>query len=364
MSATAQETQDKASALQIITTKLASFDALEQRIPGLKHTYGGVVFDVTTAKGMAAAKAARAAVREPRFECETFRKELKAPILELGRQVDSRAKEITTALEAIEDPIHEQITNEEARKEREREAKIKAEQERTEGIQRRIDAIRAWPINAAGKPSVLVAQMLLDANSYTIGEEFAEFVPMATQAITASRAALVGIHAERLAHEAEQAKLEADRKELEALRAQAAEREAADKARRDAEEKEAKDRRDAEAALQAAQLKAEKAEQDRLLAERQAELDRQALAQLEQQRLTREANEAEQRRLAQERAELARQQEAQRLKDEQAEAVRAEQARIASVTRPTDDELVAVLAAHYRVPTAKVVEWLPIAVQA
>jgi hypothetical protein len=40
------------------------------------------------------------------------------------------------------------------------------------------------------------------------------------------------------------------------------------------------------------------------------------------------------------------------------ERERAEQARIAAVKRPSDAEIIAVLAKHYRVPASKVSEWL------
>ena len=129
----------------------------------------------------------------------------------------------------------------------EKERKIQAEIARVAEIQRRIDGIRNWPINAANQPSMLVGQMLSQAQAYRIEPEvFEEHAEAATAVLAASTAALAGILQQRKDAEAEQDRIKAEREELAKLRAEQAERdrlaaearakqEAEDKAKRDAE---------------------------------------------------------------------------------------------------------------------------------
>ena len=77
-----------------VQNAVAEFDKVAAGLAELKGKYAGVVFDVTTTKGMDEAKAARAAIREPRYEIERVRKAAKAPILKLGKELDDRAKAI------------------------------------------------------------------------------------------------------------------------------------------------------------------------------------------------------------------------------------------------------------------------------
>lgn len=328
------------TAIVEVQSAVAEFDKVAAGLEVLKETYAGVVYDVRTSKGMDEAKAARAAIREPRYEIERVRKAAKAPILKLGKELDARAKEITEQILAIESPIDEQIKNEEARKEREKQAKIEAEQRRVSGIQARIDAIRNWPSNAAGKPASLVEQQLRNATDYVIGEEFEEFADAARSVLEASTAALKGILAERVAHEAEQERITAEREELARLRAEQEKREAAERERLAEEERKAKAEREAEAAKIAAELAAER----KRIAEEEA--------------AAKAARDAEAAKLAAERAEFERQQaEARRIKEEEERAER-ERARLAAIKKPTDKELINVLAQHYNVPASKVVEWI------
>lgn len=139
-----------------------------------------------------------------------------------------------------------------ARIEAEKQARIDAEIARGAEIQRLIDGIRNWPVNAAGKPSALVNQMLQSATDYRIEDEvFQERTEDAKTILIASTAALQGIYQERLTHEAAQLKLEEDRKELVRLKAEEAERQ---KIAREAQAKadaDAQVKRDAEAKIQA-----------------------------------------------------------------------------------------------------------------
>lgn len=110
---------------------IAHYSAYQKSLNTLRDKYQGVIYDVATTEGMDEAKKAREAIRKPRYELEHLRKKLKAPALEYSKRIDSEAKSIREQLEAIENPIHEQIVFEEKRAEREeseRQAKILEQQ--------------------------------------------------------------------------------------------------------------------------------------------------------------------------------------------------------------------------------------------
>jgi hypothetical protein len=302
--------------LEAVTTQVAKFDAVAAGIKALQEKYTGVIYPVTTAQGMAEAKAARAAIREPRYEVERIRKAAKAPILALGKSLDDRAKRITAALEAIEAPIDQQIKAEEDRKEAERQARVNAELARVAGHQERIAEIRGAVTAAATCTAQEILYHIEDVEKLPADESFEEFQQQAVDAKDATLARLREMHGAAVQREAEAARIEAERKELEQLRAE--------------QERLAKAERE--------RLAAERAEQEKALAE--------------QRRQQEEAAAAERERIAQERAALAAEQERQRQQRE------AEEAAKRAANRPTDDEIVSVLAAHFKVKPAAVRTWL------
>lgn len=337
--------------LVAVQNAVEEFDKVAAGIAALKEQYAGVVFDVKTTKGMDEAKAARAAIREPRYEIERVRKAAKAPILELGKKLDSRAKEITSEILAIEEPIDEQIKNEEARKEAEKQAKIAAEQKRVADLQERVAELRGNQMLSAASNPDLIAEHIEDLEKLVVDESFQEFQGQAAEAKAVGLQRLKDLHLAAVARVAEEARIKAEREELARLRAEQAEREAAERARLAEEERKARAERDAEAARQAAELKAAREKQ-----EAEAAAERKRIA--EEEAAARAAREAEARTLAEARAQFEREQaEARRIKEEE-ERVKREAARLASIKKPPDAELLGVLASHYSVPQAKVVEWL------
>jgi hypothetical protein len=273
------------TAIVEVQTAVAEFDKVAAGIAVLKEKYGSVVYDVGISKGMEAAKEARAAIREPRYEIERVRKDAKAPILKLGKELDGRAKQITDELLAIESPIDEQIKSEEARKEREKQAKIEAELKRVADLQERVAELRGNKMLSSLSPPELIAEHISDLERLEVDGSFQEYEQQAIEAKASGLSRLRDMHAAAVARVAEQERIKAERAELEKLRAE-------------------QKKRDAEDA-----------------------------------------------RLANERAELERRQAA------LAEASKPKP-RKSKATRPTDQEIIAVLALHYRVHESKVVEWL------
>lgn len=247
-------------------------------------------FDVSTNKGMALAKEARAEIRGYRVALETLRKEIKAPALERCRLIDDEAKRITAELLKIEDPIDAVIKAEEKRKEEEKAAKLRQEAARVAAIAARISEIRNRVGTVANQPAATIRAALEQVNNLNwVPRDFEEFLPDALQALDETRAALTTLLLERLAHEeeqdrlqaereAEQARLQAEREELERLRAaEAAHR--AEQARIAEEARQAREAEDARLTAQRAEMERQSAElavRQRALEE--AERQRQAQA--------------------------------------------------------------------------------------
>jgi len=326
--------------LQVVQRAIEQIDKVSAGLGALQKDFGGVVYEVTTKEGMESAKSARLTIRGPRYEVERIRKEAKAPILALGKKLDTEAARITNALLAIEEPIDQQIKAEEDRKEREKQAAIEAEMRRVADLQERVAELRGNRTLSASSGSALLAEHISDLDALPVDESFQEFQEQAAEAKTAGLLWLRNLHTSAVSHEAEQARIKAEREELAKLRAAEEQRQAEERARLAEEERIAREARRAEEA----RVAAERHRQD------------------EERRKQREADEAEARkereRLAAERAEFQRQQEEARRQREAEERERAEQARLANMKRPEDSELVGMIAKHYRVPDSKVIEWL------
>lgn len=330
-----------------VTKAVEEFDRVAAGLKALQEQYGNVVYDVTTTKGMGDAKAARAAIREPRYEVEKIRKAAKAPILSLGKKLDSEAARITRELEALEEPIDRQIKAEEDRKEQEKQAKIEAEMKRVADLQERVAELRGNQMLSAQNDPELIAGHISDLEKIAVDDSFQEFRPQAEDAKVAGLSRLRQLHAAAVAHKAEQERIRLEREELVRLRAEQEKRDAAERAQiAEEQRKQAEELRKQQEALAA-----ERREQERKLAEERARL-------AEEERNAREAREAEERRLAAQRAELQRQQEEARRAREAEERARTEQARLAAMKPPTAKEIVGTLATHYRVPEEKATEWL------
>lgn len=295
--------------------EVAAFDKIAAGIASIAKAHPkDLVIDVTTTAGMRSAIAARAAWREPRIAVEKARKAAKAPVLDLGKQIDSFAAGLESQLREGEDNYDRQIKAEEARKEVEKAAKAEAERRRVALIQDRIaNDITGAVRGAVGRSFSEISAILSDVGDIVIGEQFEEFQSQAHQAKSDAMDQLREMQAEALAREkreaeekaqreAEAARLAAEREELTRLRAEQAERERVAAEARAAEEKAQAALLAAERAKQEAELRAQREAQERELAaqrEAQAKVESEACA----------AREVEEKRLAAERAELKRQQE-------------------------------------------------------
>lgn len=286
------------------TTQIAEYSRTAAALALLRQRLAGVVYDVTTTAGMAAARKDRAEVRDLRTSLEKERVRIKAPALERCKLIDAEAKTITAELEALEDPIDAQIKAEERRKEEEKQAKINAEFARVEAIQTALHELHMLA-GVTGKPSTFIASRLDEVKAMTLDPlVFQEQMPQAQIArMQVIDKLTMALGAQQHA-EAEAAKVAAERAELEQLRElqrqQKAKDEAAAAALRKAEEDKLRAEREAQRAEQArqdAEAKAKRDEADRAAAaerakaqaEHEAEMRRQREAAEEARRLAEEA---------------------------------------------------------------------------
>lgn len=290
------------TSIESVQGAVASFDKIAAGLAAIEAAHPkDVVVDCTTVAGMRHALFARAAWRDPRIAVEKARKEAKAPVLALGKQIDAFAAGLETQLRLGEDHYDAQIKAEEARKEAERQERARKEMARIAGHQERIGQIKGTLLKAAGAPSYVIAADIDDLAAMDDGPSFEEFADQARLAKAETLARLSEMHAAAVAREAAEAKAKADREELERLRLEQAER----------------DRKERE------RVAAEQAAEAACLAEQRAQIERdQAAARAEQKRLD---DEAAARRAEEDRKAAATRAEEQRVIDEQRAALTQQQ---------------------------------------
>jgi hypothetical protein len=87
---------------------LSRFGDWRPKAAALVAKYKGVIFDVTTAKGLADATAARLEVRAPRYAAQNVSKESKSELARVSKAIGAEEQAIIDALAATEEHIHAQ----------------------------------------------------------------------------------------------------------------------------------------------------------------------------------------------------------------------------------------------------------------
>lgn len=255
-----------------MATEIAEYTKTEAALADLRQKYKDAVFDVSTTKGMAEAKAARAELRTLRTDLEKERVRIKAPALERCRLIDSEAKRITMELSSLEDPIDDTIKAEENRKEQERLRKLEEERQRHIAIQSAIDGIRNVPASLIGKPAIIIKGQLAKLKEQPLDPDFfGEFFRQAEDAHVAAVAKAQEMLQTAVDAEAEAARVKAEREELERIRAEN------ERLQREADQRRRQDELRAQQEREEAQRKEREAQEARERAEReaaQAERDR------------------------------------------------------------------------------------------
>lgn len=219
---------------------LVKYGRTEAALAELKARYTGATYDLRTVAGDKAARAARMELVSTRAALEKRRKELKAPALEFGRQVDAEAERIKGELLALEGPIDAQIKADEERRAAEKAERERIEAERRAKHEAGIARIRAY-LARAQEPGMTAERIGKGIDHLTalwfdpaVWEDYAE---RALQARDETVVAMAKLMEAAQAREAEAARLEAQRIENERVARELAEQ------RRAFEEREAEARR-------------------------------------------------------------------------------------------------------------------------
>lgn len=346
------------------------------------------ITEIKNADARAQCHSALMTLKTARVTIEKTGKAAREDAQAFSKAVITEEKRLIGITQAEEDRLQVLRDKWDADREAERQAKIEAERKRIDELKRMVDDIRMSVVEAAGKSAEYIQGELNDLKNLSPGEIFKEFQQEAIRARDESIAKLTEMLADQAAkeaaaaqlkaeQEAEAARLKSEREELARLRAEA-------EARRKEDERKAAEARDA----QEAELLAARKKQESDLAAQLAESER--IRKLE--------DEKRQHELQQQRAELERQNEEMRLErvaleqersaiesarkqreEEEAERTRLQEsaskelpilpaalhtppiekpAAAAKSSRPTDAEIIEVLALHFRVHESKIIEWL------
>lgn len=148
------------------TQQIAEYSKTEAELSKLREKCSTTVYDIKTPQGMKTAVSLRAEIRTNRTGIEKVRKEVKAPILALGKLVDSEAERITNELLALEKPIDEKIKAEEKIKDDLK----KAEDERKTKVATFFELAKQVIIDCVGKSSAVIRVHLDSFANITIDE--------------------------------------------------------------------------------------------------------------------------------------------------------------------------------------------------
>lgn len=227
----------------------AVFAPFRTKLDAAKAAADAATFDIATTAGMKVASEQRATFRDLRVSAEKTRQERKAPILQIGRLLDSSYKDLETEITPFEERFDKAIKAEEKRKADEKAERERLARERVEAFRKRISEIRESPVRAIGATVEGIKQLIQTVTAIEIDGSFGEFAEEAALAKQESleKLELALVAAEQ--QEAERERLKAEREELE---------------RQEAEARKLREAEEARLAEERRQLDAQRAEQDRL----------------------------------------------------------------------------------------------------
>lgn len=219
-------TQSAPVASQLITLDPATyvtevFQPFLDKFAALKAEADAITPDASTPAGMEICIKYRASFRDDvRIAGEKARVDRKAPILAIGKLLDSRYAELKTEVLPYEAKFDAAI---EAEKKRKEEIKA-AEKAREEQTRMRLVAMRELPLGAIGKSSAEIGAMLEALAADDPGEDFGMLLDAAKSAHADAMSKLTTARDAAQASEAEAARVAAERAELAELREAAAAR--------------------------------------------------------------------------------------------------------------------------------------------
>lgn len=266
--------QEQARTTAVATIKsvaLAKVRAVEPVLRALAERYRDVVYDVSTPKGLAEAKAARHDLRENgRYAVQRAEQAVRDEANAVKKDISSIVPDLIAIVKPTEDALDKIITKREAELEAEKEAKRQAEAARVQKHRDALASIRGYVDLATGLPAERIQKGIDRLQAMVFGFEWEEFALEAAETRNQTVKALTDLHAAAVTREAEAARLEAQRAEQARIAA-----EQAAEAQRIADEK-------AELARQRAELEAQQAA---IIAAAKREQEDREAAQLAQQQV-------------------------------------------------------------------------------
>lgn len=180
-------------------------------------------FNVQTTAGLEVAKQLRASFRVIRTSAESVRKERKAPILQIGKLLDARYKELEANVAQYEDKFDAMIKAEEQRREAIKAEEVARERARVEQIENRLRVLRGIPALHLQSSAADINQAI-ERNSILVLDpaEFEEYHEAALAALDGALVELQRMHRIAVERETEAARVQAERAELARLRHDAA----------------------------------------------------------------------------------------------------------------------------------------------
>ena len=208
-----------AVAPSIKDTVLAQFKAAEVEILALAEKYRAVAYDVTSTKGMDAAKAARLELRERgRFAVQRAEKSVKSDVNDLKRVMADEVERLVAIVQPVEEAIDAQIKAEEARKAAAKAERDRIEAERVAAHEAGIAKILGYLARCQGADMTAerIAKGIDMLAGVSFGPEWQEFAAPAANAQGETLAAMRTLHAHVVEREEEARRVEAARIEREA----------------------------------------------------------------------------------------------------------------------------------------------------
>ena len=172
-------------ALALITLQPEQYAAevyqpFKKRLAAAIESARSIEYDIATGKGLEVVTKARRTLMDIRIEANKQREARKAPIIQIGKLLESSYKAVEELVLPLETFFDGEIKAEEQRKENEKQAKIAAERVRIEAIQARIKVFGDLVLQAAGKVSADISAIEQQLEEIEITEEvFEEFMAQA-----------------------------------------------------------------------------------------------------------------------------------------------------------------------------------------
>lgn len=226
----AEQTRAITASIGVVQGEVAKFDLIAAGLKAIEdaHPKNVIVAAIDTPAGMKAAETAWRAYRNPRLEVERARKAAKAPVLALGKAIDTFAGSLEERLLEGETHYKSQITREEDRKEAVRAEAARIEREAQERHAARLQVIAGY-LTRCQEPGMTAERIQKGIDLLNASDVSDDDTARADALIGAKARALESmrlLHAQAVAREAEAARQQLIRQENERVAAENA-REAA-----------------------------------------------------------------------------------------------------------------------------------------